>query len=189
VSQFLKEALAEWQADPKNSGKELDREGILALRPELDYGPGRTKQSFKDSTDINKILAKAQVTGSLSHFEKHGAFYGDFADMPTDPFEAREVLARGQAIFADAPSEVRAEFRNDPLAFFAFVNDPANSGRLEELLPAIAQRGKYFPDVSPSSPPDALLGASREPQANVSEAPAAPPSGGGSDAPPASEGG
>ena len=184
MSQFLKE---KWEALKKSERDKLDRKGILALRPAIEYGPGRTKQSFKDSTDINKILAKAQVTGSLSHFEKHGAFYGDFADMPTDPFEAREVLARGQAIFADAPSEVRAEFRNDPLAFFAFVNDPANSGRLEELLPAIAKRGKYFPDVSPSSPPDALLGASREPEANVPNTPAVPPSGGASEPPVASQ--
>lgn len=154
----LKQLYEEWQADPANSGKKLGRKDTLALRPPKDYGPGRTKQSFKDSTDINKILAKAQLTGSLSHYEKHGAFYADFSEMPTDPFEARALLERGTAIFNEAPSEIRREFRNDPIAFFNFCNDPANSGRLRELLPAIAERGKYFPDVSPSTPPNALLG-------------------------------
>ena len=41
------------------------REELLALRDEPVYGPGRTKQSFKDSTDINKILKKAQKAGIL----------------------------------------------------------------------------------------------------------------------------
>ena len=65
--------------------------------------PGRTKQSFKDSCDINKILAKAQKAGSISHLQKHGAFYGDFAEAPSDLLEARAMLARGQEIFDELP--------------------------------------------------------------------------------------
>ena len=36
-----------------------------------EYKDGRTKQSFKDSTDINKILKKAQRTGSIAHLNKY----------------------------------------------------------------------------------------------------------------------
>ena len=60
---------------------ELSKEEILeALKPVYEQ-PGRTKQSFKDSCDINRILQKAQKAGSLSHWQKHGAFYADLADL------------------------------------------------------------------------------------------------------------
>lgn len=176
MSLFLKKAYEEWKADPKNSGKELNRREIVDLLPPKDYGPGRTKQAFKDSTDINKILRKAQKVGSLSHLQRHGAIYGDFASMPTDPLEAKEALDRGQAIFNDLPSEVRKDFNQDPFAFFAYVNDPRVAGKLEQLLPAIAAPGTYFPDVSPSSPPGTLL---RDPDgpsaANPENTPSASP--------------
>lgn len=119
--------------------------------------PGRTKQEFAKSCDVNWILERAQEQGSLSHLEKHGAQFGDFADAPKDLFEARALLDRGKEIFLDAPAEVRKEFDNDPLKYFAFVNDPKNADRLEEVLPQIAQPGRYFLDVSPSTPPGSTL--------------------------------
>ena len=82
------------------------------------YGDGRTKQSFADSTDINKILKKAQKVGSLSHLVRHGAFFGDFSDVP-DLLKAHERLKTGQKIYNDLPSELRREFP-DQFAFFSF---------------------------------------------------------------------
>jgi phage internal scaffolding protein len=108
------------------------------------YEDGRTKQSFADECDINKILKRAEVTGSISHLEKHGAFYADVADAPQDIFEARAQIERVGEIFSELPAEVRKEFRNDPLQYLAYVNDPANQGRIEELIPAIAEPEKYF---------------------------------------------
>ena len=35
------------------------------------YKDGRTKQAFKDQCDINKMLAKAQRTGSIAHLNKY----------------------------------------------------------------------------------------------------------------------
>ena len=98
---------------------------------------GRTQNSFKDETDINKILAKAQKTGTVSHLAKHALSYGDFSDVP-DLLEAQNRLVRGREIFAELPSEVRKEFGNDMFSFFEYVNDPANKESLEEKLPALA---------------------------------------------------
>ncbi len=109
--------------------------------------PGRTKQSFKDSTDINKILIKARKTGTLSHLQKHGAEYGDFSDMPT-LLDAHARLSRGQEIFDELPAEVRRDFKNDAAEFFTFVNDPANVGKLAEILPQVAEPGDYVPQVN-----------------------------------------
>ena len=100
----------------------------------------RTKQSFKDQADINKILARAQHGDTISHLAKYGAVYGDFTDVD-DLLTAHEKLTRGTEIFNDLPSEVRREFGQDPVEFFKFVNDPANADRLADVLPDLAKPG------------------------------------------------
>ena len=120
------------------------------------YDDGRTKQAFKDDTDINRLLARAQQTGSLSHLAKYEPVYGDFVGF--DFFEAQQRLARGRTIFEELPTEIRKEFGQDAGKFFEFVNAPENVGKLDKIFPEIAEPGKYFPDVSSKTPPGALLG-------------------------------
>lgn len=108
-------------------------------REPLVYDDGRTKQSFKNQTDINKILQKAQKAGTISHLQKHGAFYGDFANF--DFQEAAFALTRARSIFEELPSEIRKEFNQSPSEFFEYVNDPANADKLAEKLPALALPG------------------------------------------------
>ncbi len=120
----------------------------------ISYKDGRTKQSFKDSTDINKILKKAQKTGAISHLAKYEGVYGDFASF--DFTEAQLQIAKATTIFEELPSELRNEFQNDPGKFFEFANAPENIGKLSSLLPQIAEPGSYFPNVRPTAelPPD-----------------------------------
>ena len=76
------------------------------------YNDGRTKQSFKDSCDINKMLKKAQQQGSMSHLLKYPeAVYGEF-DGEFDLLTARGRLDRANEIFADLPSEIRRALRS-----------------------------------------------------------------------------
>lgn len=112
----------------------------------LDYGDGRTKQAFKDQCDINKMLAKAQQTGSMAHLVKYPeAVYGEF-DGEFDLLTAQGQIAKANEIFNDLPSEIRKDFNNDPLAFVKFAGDPDNNDKLRDLLPAIAKPGSYFPN-------------------------------------------
>lgn len=109
------------------------------------YDDGMTKQSFKDQCDINKILKKAQRTGSLAHVQKYPeAVYGEFTGV--DLLGAHEQNERARAIFEDLPSEVRKDFNNNHFDFIAFASDPKNVGKLVEILPAIAEPGRYFPN-------------------------------------------
>jgi hypothetical protein len=111
-----------------------------------DYSDGRTKQAFKDSCDINKILKKAQKQGTLSHLLKYPeAVYGEF-DGEMDLLTAHGRIERAQQIFDDLPSEIRSEFKGNALEYVKYVNDPANKGRLAELLPQIAEPGSFFPN-------------------------------------------
>jgi hypothetical protein len=123
-----------------------DKGELLTSIPK-DYSDGRTKQSFKDSCDINKILKKAQKVGSLSHLQKHGAWYGDVYDVD-DLLSAYKQIERGKEVFNELPAEVRKEFQNDALAYMRFIGDPANKDRLSEVLPQIAEPERYFDDLS-----------------------------------------
>ena len=122
----------------------------------------RTKQAFKDASDINKILARAQKGDTISHLAKYGAVYGDFTDVD-DLLTAHEKLARGTEIFNDLPSEVRREFGQDPAEFFRFVNDPANADRLADVLPDLAKPGTQMPTPVRSTASEAAQAAAAAP--------------------------
>lgn len=110
------------------------------------YDDGRTKQAFKDSADINKILFQAQAGDSIAHLVKHGAVYGDFTDID-DLMHAHNRLEKAKEIFQDLPSEIRKEFGQSPADFFNFVNNPDNHDKLRDLIPRLAEPGFQTPSV------------------------------------------
>lgn len=139
------------------------------------YADGRTKQAFKDSTDINKLLQRHQQAGTLSHLARHEAEYADFSDVPS-LLEAHQRINRGQAMFEELPSELRREFK-DQFEFFSFVNNPANAGQLREKLPALAKPGIQLPAVRRSAASEANPAlASAPPDPTPPAPPAEPPS-------------
>lgn len=134
----------------------LDQNGNTIYKEHIPvYNDGRTKQAFRDQTDIVKIVTKFQKEGTISHLAKHGPTYGDFANI--DLLQAYENIAKAETIFNELPSELRREFEN-PNNFLKFVNDPANANRLDELLPSLAEpgfqhRGRLNAGGPPESPP------------------------------------
>lgn len=141
------------------------------------YDDGRTKQSFKDETDIVKILHRAQKAGTHSHLDQYEKIYGDFSDF--DFLEAQINLTRGREVFDALPSELRTEFNNSPAAFFTYVNDPANHDDLRRKLPGLAAPGRQNLDVSgntpPADPPAPLQPAPAPADPPPAPAPADPP--------------
>lgn len=114
-----------------------------------DYSDGRTKQAFADSTDINKILKKAQKAGGLSHAMKYDSLvYGEFTGV--DLLGHFEQVERAQEIFDALPSEIRSEFDQNAFAFAEFASNPENMNKLAELLPKIAEPGDFFPNPAKS---------------------------------------
>ena len=129
----------------KAKGKET-RDQLLKLVKPPKYEDGMTKQSFKDQTDINKLLSKHQTAGSLAHLMKYPeATYGEF-DGEFSLLDAQQRIQKANEIFDDLPSEVRREFGNNALSFVQFAGDPANNDKLRDLLPALAKPGSYFPN-------------------------------------------
>lgn len=114
-------------------------------------GPSLTRQEFSDECDINKILRRYQQTGALTHFATYAPQYGDFnaCDLQT----AQNLLNRARILYADLPSNIRAEFPT-PELFFSFVQNPSNKARMAEL-------GLIASDTPPKPPssPEASQGA------------------------------
>lgn len=129
--------------------KHLSREDTLALMPEKTYDDGRTKQCHRDECDIQKIMARFDKTGTISHLAKFEGVYADFSDF--DFHEQTTKLAQGETIFAELPAEIRREFGQSAAAFFEFVNDPENAKDLRKKLPGLAAPGDQLKKEAPSA--------------------------------------
>ncbi len=153
------------------TGKE-NREELLALIPATVYKDGRTKQCYKDECDIDKIMTRFSVTGTISHLTKYEGVYADFSEF--DFHTQSTMLARGGEIFAALPAELRKEFSQSPARFFKYVNDPANAEDLRKKLPALAKPGRQLPAVSPpDADTEAAVAAASEPVASEIKKPIA----------------
>lgn len=148
--------------------------------PDYSAAEERTVQSFKDSTDINKIVARFQKTGALSHLQKYGGEYGDLADFDYQTELLR--VARAKEIFDELPGEVKREFGNDPSAFFKYAADPKNVNELATLLPRIAEPGSFFPKRGVSNPQAVSEGLSAQRSASTPTGGTGSPESGGESA-------
>lgn len=100
--------------------------------------PSLTQQEFKESCDINNILAKfavqAQALGvepSLLMPQDQGT-YGDFSNL--DDFQtAQNKIAFLNDQFSNLPSNVRRKFGDDLNTFIGAISDPSRIDELGEM--------------------------------------------------------
>lgn len=91
-----------------------------------------TEQHHKDEVDINRVLAKADKTGLLTHVQKAKAMYGDFTEV-NEYQTSLNLVNKAQGAFMDLPSKIRKRFNHDPGEFLEFVTNPANLEEMAEL--------------------------------------------------------
>jgi len=75
-------------------------------------GPSPTQQHLKDEADINVIMRRFGVTGSMPG-NLPGAVYGDFSGI-SGWEDAVELVERARGGFDSLPAAVRERFRNEP---------------------------------------------------------------------------
>lgn len=118
----------------------------------IPVGESRTKQAFKDETDINNILRKHEKGLLVDHLNEHQGNYGDFLDAP-DYHTALNRIHEADTAFMTIPAEIRAKFENDPALFLDFVQNPDNLDEMREM--GLAKRAIDQPDaiiVQPDTP-------------------------------------
>lgn len=98
------------------------------------WGETRTRGSFVDETDINKIVNRAKRQGGLPPPApgKPQPIFGDFSDLPDLAHTLNRVQAANNA-FMSLDSYLRYRFRNDPACLLDFIANPANREECVEL--------------------------------------------------------
>lgn len=113
--------------------------------------PSRAKQSFKDEVDINTIVKRFGLTGTLPH-NIRVPMYGDFTGIGTY-HEAMEAILQANATFANLPADMRARFQNDPEQFVNFCINPDNVDQLKKMGLLKEQSTVGEPGAPPATPP------------------------------------
>lgn len=94
-------------------------------------GTSKTKQSFADETNINKIMAKYKSTGQMPVLNNKKPNFG-FA--PSYDFRAAmETIVKMQDEFNKLPAKTRQEFDYDPALFLEFCENEENAEELAEM--------------------------------------------------------
>lgn len=89
-----------------------------------DYSEGaKTKQSFRDECDINKLMGRYAKQGGLPPVGQNFSF-GDVSSVP----DYQECLNKINSVadqFAALPLKVRKRFNYSALALLQFLDDPS----------------------------------------------------------------
>lgn len=105
------------------------------------------QQHLASETDINKIIARYEKTGMVTHLTEAIGEYGDFSDVQ-DLQSALQTVRNAEGLFNALSADVRERFDNDPVKLLAFVKDAKNRAEAKELglLRADADVGAGSPD-------------------------------------------
>lgn len=91
----------------------------------------QTQQHFKDDADINTIVRRFGLTGTLPD-NYRAPLLGDFADV-MDFQTAMNAVSQAQEQFMQLPPDLRSRFNNDPNALIYFMADEANHAEAIKL--------------------------------------------------------
>lgn len=105
----------------------------------------RTRQSFRDECDINKIMKRVQGRMINVSTNPKVPIYGDFSDIPNYTDMLNKTI-KVRNYFMSLPAMVRAKFENDPQQLIDFVSDPKNlkEARDLKLLPPDMSGVRYM---------------------------------------------
>lgn len=95
-----------------------------------DFGPSLAVQSQKDEADINVIVKRFGLTGTLPDNPRLPT-YGDFEEV-YDFQSAMQAVRSAQELFHALPATARAVFNNDPQQLIEAVDDPDRRWLLEK---------------------------------------------------------
>lgn len=138
-------------AKPKARNKFSERKRqVLDTSYEATGLYSKTQPQFKDQCDINMIVKKAKVTGTVNHVAKVVGKYGDFTQYVDSP-QAYDRLAKAHQAFEQLPSAIRHEFRNDPAEMLKFVNAAQEDSEEGKIL---RDKGIKLGIFNPPKPPE-----------------------------------
>ena len=116
-----------------------------------------TQQHMAAECDINNILDNWEKNGVLpTHVNQAVGEYLDIGEVG-DYQTSLNIVKAAQDSFMLLPSQIRAQFDNDPGVFYNFVSDPKNADALADLgfSPHRGEGGAEPPTAKPLEEPKA----------------------------------
>jgi len=120
-----------------------------------------TKQSFKDESDINTIMARYLSTGELPVINEVAPQYLDATGFDFQAMQDQVVEAR--SLFGQLPSVLRNRFANDPALFLDYIQDEANRPEMLEL--GLITNVPSIPQAQPRTAGGPTSGSASDPSA------------------------
>ena len=102
-------------------------------------GDGRTKQCFRSSCDINKMVAQYRKTGMFTNLNRRVPVFADVSECKSYQ-ESLDVVIKAQDMFNSLPVLLRERFQNDPGEMVAFLQDEANLAEAIKLGLVVAPK-------------------------------------------------
>lgn len=126
-------------------------------------GETRTKQAFKDQTNINDVVRRYAQTGMWDHLQKREPQFGDFS-LSADLKTAIDRVRGAEDDFNSLPAAVRKVADNNPVKFLELLAEEDTARELQAAgLPI------NLPEKAPEAKPEEAAGP---PPSEPPEAPA-----------------
>lgn len=93
---------------------------------------GFTVQADRKDADINEIVRRLEVTGNVARVNSRPPFYGDVSEFDGLGLALMKVK-EAQDLFMTYDANVRERFRNDPVQFVEFLENPDNLKEAQDL--------------------------------------------------------
>lgn len=103
-------------------------------------------QSFKQDTDIKKILEK-YLGGDLSVIDKNKGFYADISSMPKNFSDFHNKIIEGQRIYDGLPTDFKSEFGNNINAFMNSIYDESFEGKYNDYVNRKSVRSSHISNM------------------------------------------
>lgn len=119
----------------------------------------RTKQSFRDECDMNKIVSRIHKSGFIPLEAQNSLrrqIYGDASAVPQSLEDAYAVVHRADAFFSSLPAALRERFVGAS-GLLEFIENPANLdeavklGLVQRAKPVVSTEGAAAP-AAPAAP-------------------------------------
>lgn len=90
-----------------------------------------TEQSHAPQCDVNRIVAKYDKHGLITHVSRFEAKYGDLTGLEFK--QAQDMILNAKETFKELPSNIRKRFNNSPEYLLTFMEDPKNRAEAIQL--------------------------------------------------------
>lgn len=109
-----------------------DSDELSNLTALTDFEETRTRQEFKDESDINTII---KLFGIGENPIENGKWITDvdIVNATSDFQSAMNILVEASGKFNNLPAQLRSRFDNDPAIFVQFCSNPDNKEEMIKL--------------------------------------------------------